>query len=374
MRQVRAFAHTFGEAASGGFPRQFPPLAVTPAVETVEKVTFQKIFLKSGTETLKSVWFLAFRTTFWQFLSLLWGIFLNIFRTRGFSTVSLGGYHKDGKETVIMTKRLEIGIATMGILVALFVLLFGDNIYQQITGHTLFEKNRISFANETPADLGSPTMNEPSETSIAPTSAPANQEPNKNWILGEILYEEDFEDGLIDGLETKFGSFDIVETSDGNHVWRTSTGSLSQLSLPTTSNDYAFEVRIMHVSGEKGLGFVEVRKEPGKPCDAGYAINLDVYGDWLNLLEREQTCEELRDSGLFANTKITLSNGIWYTIRVEAKGAEVRVYFNDKLILRDTDIDGTIRKSSTVDIATCCGDLEPFVFDFDDIKAWLLVP
>ena len=29
--------------------------------------------------------------TFWQFLSLLWEIFMDIFRTRGFSTVSLGG-------------------------------------------------------------------------------------------------------------------------------------------------------------------------------------------------------------------------------------------------------------------------------------------
>ena len=63
---------------------------LTQTVETVEKVTFQKLFLKSGTETMKSVWFLVFRTTFWQFFSLLWEIFLNIFRTKGFSTVSLG--------------------------------------------------------------------------------------------------------------------------------------------------------------------------------------------------------------------------------------------------------------------------------------------
>jgi hypothetical protein len=46
--QVRAFAHTFGDSAptensaSGGFVRQIPPLPVTPAVETVEKVPFQK--------------------------------------------------------------------------------------------------------------------------------------------------------------------------------------------------------------------------------------------------------------------------------------------------------------------------------------------
>jgi len=32
-------------------------LRVTQTVETVEKVTFQKLFLESGKETLKSIWF-----------------------------------------------------------------------------------------------------------------------------------------------------------------------------------------------------------------------------------------------------------------------------------------------------------------------------
>ena len=46
-----------------GVPAHNP---LTQTVETVEKVSCQKLFLKSGTETLKSVWFLFFRTTFWQ--------------------------------------------------------------------------------------------------------------------------------------------------------------------------------------------------------------------------------------------------------------------------------------------------------------------
>jgi hypothetical protein len=41
---------------------------------------------------------LFFRTTFWQFFSLLWEIFMNIFRTRGFSTVSLGEFIGRDKE------------------------------------------------------------------------------------------------------------------------------------------------------------------------------------------------------------------------------------------------------------------------------------
>jgi hypothetical protein len=38
-------------------------------VETVEKVPFQKLFLKSGREMLNSTWFWVQRTTFWQHFS-----------------------------------------------------------------------------------------------------------------------------------------------------------------------------------------------------------------------------------------------------------------------------------------------------------------
>jgi hypothetical protein len=68
---------------------------VTPAVETVEKVPFQKmIFEKWDRNAEKRLVFGVphnIVATFWRFLSLLWEIFMNIFRTKGFSTVSLGG-------------------------------------------------------------------------------------------------------------------------------------------------------------------------------------------------------------------------------------------------------------------------------------------
>lgn len=50
-----------------------------------------------------------------------------------------------------MTKRVEIGIKIIGVIVALVVLLFGDNIYQQITGHSVYEKVTPLFATETPS-------------------------------------------------------------------------------------------------------------------------------------------------------------------------------------------------------------------------------
>lgn len=65
-----------------------------PAVETVEKVPFRKsIFGKWERNAEKHLVFGVphnSSATFWRFLSLLWEFFMNIFQTRGFSTVSLG--------------------------------------------------------------------------------------------------------------------------------------------------------------------------------------------------------------------------------------------------------------------------------------------
>jgi hypothetical protein len=67
---------------------------MSQTVETVEKVPFQKLIFEKweGNIEKRLVFYVPknILATFWQFFSLLWEIFMNIFRTRGFSTVSLG--------------------------------------------------------------------------------------------------------------------------------------------------------------------------------------------------------------------------------------------------------------------------------------------
>jgi hypothetical protein len=208
----------------------------------------------------------------------------------------------------------------------------------------------------------------------APTAEPITEKATDRWVLGELIYEEDFEDELINGLRTEFGRFDIVKMNDGNHVWQTSTVSDSKINLPTKSNDYAVEAKIMQVSGKQGFGFIEIRIKSEEPCNTNYGVYLDGYGDVLNLIERGNNCIELREEGLFAYQNVPLSNGIWYTLRIEAKGAEVKVYLDDKLIVQDKDIDGTVRQSNTIAFSACCDDLLPYTFNFDDIKVWLINP
>jgi hypothetical protein len=71
-----------------------PRRGITQTVETVERVTFQKLTFEKWEKNVEK--HLVFGVPhsilaiFWQLFSLLWEIFVNIFRTRGFSTVSLG--------------------------------------------------------------------------------------------------------------------------------------------------------------------------------------------------------------------------------------------------------------------------------------------
>jgi hypothetical protein len=100
LRQSQAVSHALSFFQLDGFavpaPAQVSPSGtMAQAVETVEKVTFQKLFLKSGKETSKKRLIFGaphnILVRIWIFFSLLWEIFLNLFRAKGFSRVSLGG-------------------------------------------------------------------------------------------------------------------------------------------------------------------------------------------------------------------------------------------------------------------------------------------
>jgi hypothetical protein len=88
-----SFINAQTESCSQSFIHARPP-QVTQTVETVEKVPFQKLIFEKWERNLEKrlIFYVPknILATFWQFFSLLWEIFMNIFRTRGFSTVSLG--------------------------------------------------------------------------------------------------------------------------------------------------------------------------------------------------------------------------------------------------------------------------------------------
>jgi hypothetical protein len=221
---------------------------------------------------------------------------------------------------------------------------------------------------------------------VAPSTATFTTTPTANAqeVSGEfdhLIYEEDFEDQIADEIETIYGHFDIVQTSDGNHVWRTEDNATSQLILPTESNDYAVQARIMQVDGDDtGQGtFWLRRKNEDSGCPA-YLVYMVVLYDQVRLIEKgpDPDCPELQETGLYEDYYFEdsdgLANGMWYTVRIELKGAAVRVYWDGKLILEDEDTDGDVRQSNVIGFAACCGNENTHTFDFDDIRVWINDP
>jgi len=73
----------------------FPPQPlITQAIETVEKVPFQKLIFEKWDRNIEKrlVFYVSNNNLaiYEPFLSLLWEFFVKIFQTKGFSTVSLG--------------------------------------------------------------------------------------------------------------------------------------------------------------------------------------------------------------------------------------------------------------------------------------------
>ena len=129
----------------------------------------------------------------------------------------------------------------------------------------------------------------------------------------------------------------------------------------------------MQVSGGQALGILQIRITAGRPCDWNYRTYFDTSAGWLTLVESGYTgtsCDELRGTGLFANQQMPFSNGTWYKLRIEAAGSEIRVYLDDNLILHGTS---NSLKSNIVGIATWGGN-NKYMFYFDDIKVWSLLP
>jgi len=243
-----------------------------------------------------------------------------------------------------------------------------DNYDCTASGFSAATAMALSYNNNS---LSTPTL-APTKVPV-PTSTQVESQPAfPEWMLGNLIYEENFEDGIMQGLITKWGSFDIVSNSNGNHVLRTADNGFGKIVLPTQSSDYAVEAKIMQVSGEKGFGSIHIRIIEGEPCPQNYVMYMDVSGGWLNLVEGSTACEELRQTGLFKNYHTSLSNGVWYTFRIEAKGPEVRTYLNGNLVMRAVAPD-TVLKSNVIGFSSCCGD-SSHVFDFDDIKVWLISP
>ena len=194
---------------------------------------------------------------------------------------------------------------------------------------------------------------------------------NSSWQRGKLLNKTDFENGSANEWETN-GIFDIIRIDDGNYVWQITNNGEASLSLPASTNDYVVETKVMQVSGEPSLIMIFIRIKNDGACQQDYRTYIDTSSDWLTLAEagnRGTYCDELQNKFRSA-IQTSLENGIWYKLRIEAKGSEIRVYLDDSLMLQSKS---DSLNSNLIRLASW-GENRQNVFYFDDINIWELTP
>lgn len=239
--------------------------------------------------------------------------------------------------------------------------------------NTMVDNGVIFFGASNPREEPVAEVSSPTNTSLpnpANTSVVIATPSVEQWARGNLIVDENFNDKEANNWETRIGNVEIVEileNGQSNYVLQLEAG-LTQLTLPENISDYAVEAKIMQVSGNEGLGIIQIRMiENAGQCGQQYKTYIDVTQDWLSLVEDDPIkCDENRDTGLFGARKINLSMKTWYLLRIEAKGAEIRVYLDDVLQVSDED---NKLKSNIIALTSCCSVHR---FYFDDVKVWQL--
>ncbi len=178
-----------------------PPL--THTVETVEKVPFQKlIFEKWEGNTKKRLVFGAphnILVRFWLFFSLLWEIFLNIFRTTGFSTVSLGGCQMIGGKL-----KTQIAITLLAIVMTSCMSSVTPTDYPETTPVLLF--TQVPSKTPIPTDFYTPTF-----TAIPTTEMPLSTQTTAAIITPEPILS------MLNPTKTKVFVIGITNEGERNY-------------------------------------------------------------------------------------------------------------------------------------------------------------
>lgn len=150
-----------------------------------------------------------------------------------------------------------------------------------------------------------------------------NQQDNTE---STVLYQEDFEDGSVEGWDT---DLTVEEEADGNHVWKIGGDwpSATLYNGKSDWTDYSVEADFR----------VDSWNEPTDSIMApyqGFGISARVSGSgkW-SALYRESTHQmELfkTPGGKQDNKEFQVETGVWYTMKMELSGKQVTVYFYPK--------------------------------------------
>lgn len=175
----------------------------------------------------------------------------------------------------------------------------------------------------------------PPETTPVTTTFPSASETQTLTLIptGTDLFDENFEDGKAQKVAYISGNWQIVTDESGNKVYDmdNSTGSgFPGIYLGSPSwKDYEIKFRTRFLEGRKPWVIIYFRSD-GTDSD-GYVISIDLENTSLNYISHGSSWQGI------TNREYSLTKNVWYWVRIEAKGAEIKVSIDDVLVINTED-------------------------------------
>ncbi|MBI2595940.1 DUF1080 domain-containing protein [Candidatus Daviesbacteria bacterium] len=179
---------------------------------------------------------------------------------------------------------------------------------------------------------------------------------------GPLLFSDNFNDGNFNGWTVAAGVWSV---NGGNLISNVSgkTNIFSEINTGSSEWDnYRIEIDVNNYSGvDEGIEF---RRAGGN----AYAFNLRHGTGAYNTPEVKFWKSENGHGALVKSTRSQqLLNNVWYHIKIEVIGENIKLWINNNLVINYTDA-GTNLKKGGIGLQSWTGDLGKIYVKFDNVK------
>lgn len=216
-------------------------------------------------------------------------------------------------------------IAIITLVLAVAALIFGDNLYQQVTGRSFFTTNKSETAQPITNTLSAPIVSAATPKNSTTTSLQFNT----------LTFSDNFENGNKNFVGGG-GTYKVVDDGTGNNVLELSDAGSNSLVVyfgPQDISDCAIEYRVRIVSlnnNSETSGTVNLLLLNKNLGDAMYGFSLDPRNN-NSLFYYFPPFENIGES------QMNIETGKWYNIRVEMDGENLYLYISGVLVIKTKD-------------------------------------
>jgi hypothetical protein len=150
---------------------------------------------------------------------------------------------------------------------------------------------------------------------------------------GELVYDEDFEDGRAQNISYISGNWKVIADAEGNMVYdidNTSNSEFPGIDFGSTRwKDYKVEYRVKMIEGDTPWIILEFRR------------SADALYKYIFSIDSSETSLHYTTSGShwqsITTRECNLEQGIWHSVQVEVQDTNIKASVNNLTMIDTTD-------------------------------------